>query len=228
VASTSASPSNPQRQADAICSSFRNVLGTSGIENYVYHRMVDHPEEVLSLGLRKSDSNGTAKMAWSTWALANRNDLHPPHLFCGFELLPYTLLRRGYAASKGHRASSRLLPSGFTVENSWKLLHDPQPNTTLLFECQVGQHSLLTPYANCENLTPLGPVGYIYNQPAAGRVALYRCYVSQSGDHFVSSTANCEGTTTERLLGYAVANSVTQVTDLKEMQPEADSNQGKE
>lgn len=206
--------SDPQRQARAVCNSFRNVLGTPGIENYVYHRMVDYPGEGIALGLRMPYPNAAAKPAWAVWALANRNDLQPPQLSCGFELLPYTLLRRGYHASKGHRASSRLLPAGFTVENTWKLLHDPQPNTTLLFECQVGQHSLLTSAPNCENQRPLGPVGYIYNQPAAGRVALYRCYIPTNGDHFVSPAANCEGMTTERLLGYALVSGAVQAAEL--------------
>lgn len=145
----SAGPSSdPQRQATAVCHSFRNILGTPGIENYIYHRMQDHPDEgALKLGLRNVDQS--AKPAWAVWALANRNDLNPPQLSCGFEHLPYTLLQRGYHPTKGHRSSSRLLPASFAQEDAWKLLRSPGTNTTLLYECQVGQHSLLTPASNC-------------------------------------------------------------------------------
>ncbi len=197
--------SNEAAQADGVCNSFRNVLGTPGIENYVYHRMSDHPVETasgLGLGLRATD--GRAKPAWATWALANRSDLTPPQLSCGFEDVPYTRLVRSYNPSRGHWASTRRPPPGFTAEQSWRLHRDPQPDTVMLYECRAGNHNLLTRDVGCEGLQPLGPVGYAWTAPGAGRIALHRCREGSGTNHFVSPDAGCEGKTFESTLGYVL------------------------
>lgn len=197
--------SSAAAQSKAVCDGLRNILGTPGIENYIYHRMVDNPVEVAGgLGVGLHDQNGVAKPAWTTWALANRDDLNPPQLSCGFEDLPYTRLTRSYDASRGHWASSRIAPPGFHAESSWRLLRDPTPGTVLLYECAVGKHNLLTKASNCENQQPMGPVGYIYTSQQPGTVQLRRCSTGGGADHLVSTAANCEGLTDEGALGWAV------------------------
>ncbi|MCC6644603.1 MAG: hypothetical protein IT374_03400 [Polyangiaceae bacterium] len=195
--------SSEAAQADGVCKSLRNALGTPGVESYIYHRMKDHPVETASgLGVGLRDTNGKAKAAWAVWALANRPDVGK--VSCGFEDLPYVRLTRSYSAARGHWASTREPPTGFTKEQSWRLSRDPQPGTHLLFECRAGAHSLVSPSASCEGLPPLGPLGYAWDAAGGGRVALHRCYVPGSGDHFVSPDAGCEGQTVEQTLGWVL------------------------
>jgi len=197
--------SSQAAQADGVCRSLRNALGTPGIESYIYHRMTDHPVETAAgLGLGLRDDTGQAKQAWSVWALANRIDLNPPQLSCGFEDLPYTRLTRSHHATRGHWASSRVAPSGFTAEQAWHLHRGPQPGTKLLYECLAGEHNVLSADVGCENLHPMGPVGYIHESQVAGSVPLHRCRVGAGSDHFVSPDPGCEGQTFEQLLGYAL------------------------
>ena len=172
----SMSPSSPSAQADGVCRSFEAVIGTPSVSRYIYHRMTDHPDETaagLGVGLRNSD--GSPKPAWTTFALANRADLSPPLLSCGFQHLPYTALSRSYLARRGHWASSRPAPSGFVTEATWHLLRAEAAGASLLFECAVGEHNLLSRDPGCAGLVPLGPVGWIWDAPGGARVALHRC-----------------------------------------------------
>ncbi len=195
--------SSSAAQASAICDTFRNVLGTPGISNYVYHRMIDNAAEG-GLGLGLHDVNSVAKPAWAVWALANRNDLNPPQLSCGFEHLPYTSLARSSSPTRGHWASTRVAPPGFTLEQSYRIFREEQPGTVMLYECRAGTHNLVSHDVNCEGLETLGPLGYAYTAPTAGAEALYRCSVGGGADHFISPSATCEGQTTEQLLGYVL------------------------
>jgi hypothetical protein len=112
-------------------------------------------------------------------------------------------LRRSSKTGVGHWASTRRAPDGFTEESSVRLWRDAHPDTTMLHECKVGDHNLLSKDVGCEGLFDLGPVGYIENSPAPGTVPLYRCHVAASGDHFVSTSGACEGQNVEQMLGYA-------------------------
>jgi hypothetical protein len=158
----------------------------------------------LSLGLR--NANQTAKPAWNTWALVNRNDLKPPQLSCGFEDLPYTRLTRSNHTVRGHWASTRIAPPGFVAEQSFKLLREAppivanMPKAIMLFECGEAQHNLVSTDATCGGLAALGPLGFAYETQAAGTVALYSCKVGN--DHFISPDAACEGQTVESRLGF--------------------------
>jgi hypothetical protein len=197
--------STEQAQSDGVCASFLNALGTPGVENYVYHRMVDNPVETaagLGVGLHAQD--GGAKLAWATWALANRNDLSPPQLSCGFQDLPYVRLVRSYLAARGHWASTRRAPPGFVAESSWRLWRDDPGQSAMLYECRVAQHDMLSTDAGCEGQLPLGPVGYARTTQVAGSVALYRCRVGQGTDHFVSTDPVCEEQAVDLVLGYVM------------------------
>lgn len=194
------------QQNSQLCQAFRNVLGTPGITNLIYHRLVDHPDEVdagLACGLW--NANGSQKPAWTTFALANRSGVGSGWPSCGFEYLPYVRMMRGNG--KGyHWVTTRQFPSGVTTEQSWKILRDPAPDTKIVYECRVGgangNHTLISPDVNCENQFNMGPMGYVYTKAVDGTSPIYRCIIPSTGDHFISSDPNCEGQKTESLIGY--------------------------
>jgi len=203
--------SSETAQATAICDGFRNILGTPGITNYIYHRMRDNSNEgELKLGLVRSDDS--YKPAWAVWAMCNHIYDDPPHLDCGFEHLPYTRLSRSYKSltvSGIHWTSSRLPPEDFNEEEAWYLLREEEPGTKLLFECLIenvitGPHTLLSFETGCEGQIMMGPVGYIWEAEFNGSLPLYRCANNNGWDHFISTDPACEGLVVEQFLGYAL------------------------
>lgn len=195
-----------QRQQAQLCQAFRNVLGTPGITSFVYHRLVDHPDEVAGgLGCGLWNEDRLPKPAWTTFALANRKGVGAGWPSCGFDILPYVPLMRGYNGKK-HWVTSRQFPSGVKVEQTWHILREQAPNTQLVYECRVGgpngDHTLISTLANCENQFNMGPMGYVYKTQVAGTSPIYRCYIATTGDHFISSDPNCEGQKEESLIGY--------------------------
>lgn len=194
-----------QRQRAQLCQAFRNVLGTPGITSFVYHRLVDHPDEVAGgLGCGLWNEDRSPKPAWTTFALANRKGVGAGWPSCGFDILPYVPLMRGYNGK--HWVTSRQFPSGVKVEQTWHILREQAPNTQLVYECRVGgpngDHTLISTFANCENQFNMGPMGYVYKTQVAGTSPIYRCYIATTGDHFISSDPNCEGQKKESLIGY--------------------------
>ena len=195
-----------KRQQTQLCQAFRNVLGTPGITNFVYHRLVDHQVELKAhLGCGLWNEDRSKKPAWTTFALANRKGVGAGWPSCGFDILPYVPLMRGYNGKK-HWVTSRQFPSGVKVEQTWHILREQAPNTQLVYECRVGgpngDHTLISTFANCENQFNMGPMGYVYKTQVAGTSPIYRCYVDANGDHFISSDSNCEGQKRESLIGY--------------------------
>ncbi len=206
----SSQPSSSEAaQNQAVCDSLRNVLGTPGITNYIYHRLRDNASEgELQVGLIRQ--NDTYKPAWGTWAWANHTDGSHPEMSCGFEQLPYTRLTSSVKDQviDVHWTSSRLPPSGYEVQQAWHLLRDEAPDTTLLYECLdeslLGDYTFLTESIACDGRQNLGPVGYIWNQQVSDSVPLYSCTTTSGWDRFVSTSSSCDGQTLDGLLGYAL------------------------
>ena len=201
----------PDKYQDAqksyLCQAYKNVLGTPGIESFIYHRLMDHSVEMASgLGCGLWTESRGHKKAWDLYQSVNQSG----HLACGFEYLPYIEMMRGYNSSTGmHYITTRQFPSGFHKEQSWRILREPAANTILVYECRVGgaggNHTMISTDPNCENQFNMGPMGYLYTTQVSGSVPVYRCYIS-SGSHLVSSESNCEGGTMEaggKPIGYA-------------------------
>jgi hypothetical protein len=102
--------------------------------------------------------------------------------------------------------------SSFTYQGDFGyLMNKAFSGTTELVECAASwpnthlDHLVTT--TSCDSgYSQLRALGWVYSAQQSNTVAVYRCYDSTQASHFVSNDSSCEGTTTEKLLGYALAN----------------------
>lgn len=105
----------------------------------------------------------------------------------------------------GHWSTTRFIPNGYSIIRKYKVFRESQPETRLLFECNASpNHNFLSENISCENQNHLGPVGYVYTTQKPNTVPLIRCYVTTTGDHFITTNTNCDGFQQESILGYAL------------------------
>ena len=118
---------------------FKNILGTPGIDSFIYHKLVDHEVEIRDgLGCGLWIATNRYKPAWELFALANREDVSDGYPTCGFEILPYVEIVNAFNGNY-HYISTRNLSNGFKKESSFKIKRESDDeDMTLVFECRVG------------------------------------------------------------------------------------------
>ena len=196
-------------QKKYLCQAFKNILGTPGIESFIYHRLVDHEVELRDgLGCGLWSQTDRYKPAWELFAFANRYGVGEEYPACGFELLPYVEMVNAFNGNF-HYVSTRNLPKGFTKENSFKIKreNDNNEDMILVYECRVGgekgEQSFISNDNNCENAFNMGPMGYLYNQQVENSIPIVRCIITSNGDHFITSDSDCDGKgEKEAIMGY--------------------------
>ena len=127
--------------------------------------------------------------------LANRIGVQEGYPTSGFELLPYVEMVNGYNGNL-HYVTTRNLPDGFRKDSSFKIKRESD-------DAAHEPHTFISSDYNCENQFNMGPMGYLYNNKVKNSIPIYRCYISKTGDHFITSDSNCEGKgKSEALMGY--------------------------
>lgn len=196
--------SDEYSQNIAVCNSFRNVLGTPGIDNYIYHRMQDNNYEAIrgaAFGLRRED--GSAKPVWETWKnMTGHGDQQTRD--CGFENLPYTKLTSSINSNGDFRSSSRVVGDSFSAISEWFLLRDHTEHTYMAYECRAADSSYISTDMYCGGELSYGPVGYVHEYDADDRVALFTC--SNGSSVYSSDEYACGSETIIEFIGYVKKN----------------------
>ena len=196
--------SSESEQAEGLCNSYRNVLGTPGIENYVYHRMMDHPAEVsvnVAFGLATED--GVLKQAWNVWSAMSGRHGERSNLDCGFEDVPYTRVTQYTSSNRENWVSSRLPPKGYSAQSSWRLMRDFEEGTFMVYECGFLDGTYLSTDVECGGELNYGPVGYAFDNQIDNSAPLYSCIAGNS-IYSAHGEQGCGVDTTLQFLGYAL------------------------
>ncbi|WP_329047713.1 cutinase family protein [Amycolatopsis sp. NBC_01488] len=112
-----------------------------------------------------------------------------------------------YSNGADHYSAVGSVPAGYRFELPLGLLDRVQdPGTVALMACMSGSDEFLSTDPNCEGQAKVAALGYLYQTPPASQPALplYRCQVTGTGEHFDSTTSDCEGQRVEHLLGYTI------------------------
>jgi hypothetical protein len=114
----------------------------------------------------------------------------------------------------GHWVTTGPVSDGFTgtsgrVEMSFGMTAaSPAAGMRELFGCLAGSVHFLSLDSGCERQTRLASEGFVASQSSSRYpVAVYRCVVPSTNDHFASSSSSCEGQRDEGLLGYTADRS---------------------
>ena len=196
--------SSEGEQAEGLCNSYRNVLGTPGIENYVYHRMVDHPAEVsVDAAFGLATEEGVLKQAWGVWSAMSGRHGERSNLDCGFEDVPYTRVTQYTSSNRENWVSSRLPPKGYSAQSSWLLMRDFEEGTFMVYECGFLDGTYLSTDVECGGELNYGPVGYAFDNQIDNSAPLYSCIAGNS-IYSAHGEQGCGVDTTRQFLGYAI------------------------
>jgi hypothetical protein len=105
---------------------------------------------------------------------------------------PVVKLVRMYNGSV-HGTTDDVAPLGFHIEQS--LGQVGSIGQVALYECRIStlQNRFTSLDRGCEHQRYVGISGFGFPSPGPGLIPLYRCYLPGNGDHFDTSSANCEG-----------------------------------
>ncbi|HEX6685136.1 MAG TPA: LamG-like jellyroll fold domain-containing protein [Candidatus Limnocylindrales bacterium] len=107
-----------------------------------------------------------------------------------------------------HFVTNGPVPPGFGYRGSLGMLAPPgTPGTQMLYSCRYSGGQFVSLQSTCEGYTLLGEIGLVYVSPPEDVpvLAIYRCVVDATGDHFISHQESCHGHRNEGPYGYAPA-----------------------
>ncbi|MCB1756605.1 MAG: hypothetical protein KDJ38_13870 [Gammaproteobacteria bacterium] len=196
--------SSEAEQAEALCDSYRNILGTPGIENHVYHRMMDHSVELAAgTGFGLVSEDGELKQAWNVWSTMSGRNGKRENMDCGFEDVPYTRITQYQHSKRENWVSSRRPPAGYTATESWRMMRDYVEGTYMIYECAFADGSYLSTDVECADELNYGPVGYIFPEQVDNSTPLYSC-IDDDSVYSASGDQGCGSDITREFLGYAI------------------------